>query len=178
MKFQQLETNRLYLRNLNPDVYNFIFSEYDDEELLLFFGFKSLEPLALEKDKFNKGLTTYRMTFSSYQLIEKSSGNIIGMCGFHSWFPEHRRAEIGYHMTDENVKNKGYMSEAIIEVIKYGFEKMDLNRIEACVGSKNIPSLRLMEKSGFVKEGYLRSHYCKNGIIEDSLIFGLLKEDY
>jgi ribosomal-protein-alanine N-acetyltransferase len=55
---------------------------------------------------------------------------------------------------------------------------MKLNRIEAFIGPGNIPSLKLIAKSGFIQEGHLRGHYCKKGIMEDSLVFGLLREEY
>ncbi|GAA4461501.1 hypothetical protein GCM10023093_06270 [Nemorincola caseinilytica] len=61
-------------------------------------------------------------------------------------------------------RNKGYMTEAMQAVIAHGFGQMGLNRIEAFVGTRNEPSLRLMQHFGFTKEGLLRSHYCKNGV--------------
>ena len=55
---------------------------------------------------------------------------------------------------------------------------MGLNRIEAFVSPANEPSLRLLRGFGFAEEGRLRGHYCKNGMIEDSLCFGLLRNEW
>jgi len=91
---------------------------------------------------------------------------------------EHKRAEIGYIMEAESFKRKGLMSEAVGAIIDYGFNKMNLNRIEALVGIENIPSLRLMEKYHFIKEGVLRQHHYTSDIYEDSILFSKLYNDY
>lgn len=178
MNFQKLETPRLYLRILTPEVYTFVFENYSEQELLQFFGCKNLEDLEKEKYKYQNGLTNYRITFLNFQLIEKTNNKIIGACGFHSWFPEHNRAEIGYHLNDEIYKGKGFMSEALERIISYGFNEMNLNRIEALVSTRNMASLNLVRKFDFEKEGVLKSHYFVDGVYEDSVIFGLICENY
>jgi ribosomal-protein-alanine N-acetyltransferase len=70
------------------------------------------------------------------------------------------------------------MKEAVAPVIRYGFEQMQLNRIEAFIGSANEASQRLVKALGFREEGLLRKHYIKDGIAEDSLVFGLLRSEY
>jgi ribosomal-protein-alanine N-acetyltransferase len=70
------------------------------------------------------------------------------------------------------------MSEVLPEVIRYGFTTMKLHRIEAMVGPNNGASLRLMQKFGFRHEGHLKAHYLRNGIYEDSVVFGLLRSEW
>ena len=70
------------------------------------------------------------------------------------------------------------MSEAILRIIDYGFSQMNLHRIEAFIGPANIASQKLVEKLGFQKEGVLREHYRKQGVIEDSIVYSLLKKEY
>jgi ribosomal-protein-alanine N-acetyltransferase len=111
-------------------------------------------------------------------MIDKATSKPVGKCGFHSWYPDHRRAEIGYGFTDENYKGKGLMTEALKEMIKYGFEKMELNRVEAFVGPNNPASLKLIRSLGFTEEGQLREHYYKHPRLEDSICFSLLKKEY
>ena len=89
-------------------------------------------------------------------------------------YPDHFRAEFGYWLFSEEVKNKGYMSEVAQPIITYGFEKMNLHRIEAMVGPYNIASLKIIEKLGFSKEGLMKAHYLRDGIFEDSLVFALI----
>lgn len=102
----------------------------------------------------------------------------MGWCGFHTWFTKHRRAEIGYVLNHDQYKGKGNMKEALPAVLKFGFENMDLHRVEALVAPGNKPSLKLLLRSGFAQEGLLRQHYFVNGKMEDSAIFSLLRSEY
>ncbi|MND70827.1 putative ribosomal N-acetyltransferase YdaF [compost metagenome] len=70
------------------------------------------------------------------------------------------------------------MTEALKPIIQYGFETMKLNRIEAFLSPDNIPSLKLVQKFGFTKEGHLREHYNKDNKLEDSAVYSLLKSEY
>jgi ribosomal-protein-alanine N-acetyltransferase len=178
MEFNYLITDRLKLRIITPTVLQYVYHNYTDEQLIIFLGLPNAEQLAIEKSKFEKGYTTYKIDYIGSQLLDKTNLNVIGWCGFHSWYPEHQRAEIGYHIIEETNKGKGYMSEAFGAIINYGFQHMQLNRIEALIGPQNIASLQLVHKFGFVKEGVMRQHYFKNGQLEDSIIYALLKADY
>jgi len=177
MEFELLETERLFLRKLTPEVYDYIYSNYTDEECMLHLGLSSHEELEKEKERYEKGLSAYDRTFVIFQLVIKESQEIIGMTGFVRFYPDHSRAELGYAMSKEEHKNKGYMFEATERIVQYGFESMNLNRMEALSGSNNIPSLKIIDKLGFKKEGHLKEHYCRGGIVEDSLIFALLKSE-
>ena len=55
---------------------------------------------------------------------------------------------------------------------------MNLHRIEALAASYNIPSLKLLDKMNFKKEGVLREHYSVNDRMEDSVVFSLLKSEF
>lgn len=173
-----LETERLTLRELNPEVFQHLFTKCSDDEIKTFLNLKTAEELEIEKEKFQKGFTTFNKSFCNFQLIEKATGEIIGDCGYHTWYLKHARAEIGYALTDETKKRKGFMAEAMKPIIAHGFEVMKLNRIEAFASLDNIASVKLIESNGFTYEGLLREHYYKNNIVEDSAIFGLLRRDY
>jgi len=70
------------------------------------------------------------------------------------------------------------MTEALEAVLEYGFENMKLNRVEALIAEYNIPSLKLLQRFNFQKEGVLRAHYYVDGIAEDSSMYALLSEDW
>ncbi|MBT9146045.1 MAG: putative ribosomal N-acetyltransferase YdaF [candidate division WS2 bacterium] len=92
---------------------------------------------------------------SEWGIIYKKSNKFIGTCGYLWWSLAHSRAEIAYTLS-RRYWNKGLMTEAVKEVIKYGFEKMVLNRIEARCMVRNIASQRVMEKFGMKSEGIMR----------------------
>ncbi len=177
MKIQNLHTERLELRAIDPEVMDFIFQNYADEEIMNFIGLTDREELEKEKNKWKIGLRTFNKSFHYFQLLDKSSNKIIGWCGYHTWYLDHNRAEIGYGLYEEAIKKKGLMTEALIPVLEYGWKEMKLHRVEAFVSPNNVPSLKLMEKLGFEREGYLKEHYLKSGIYEDSLVFSLLKKN-
>jgi ribosomal-protein-alanine N-acetyltransferase len=70
------------------------------------------------------------------------------------------------------------MTEAVSSIIDYGFNKLNLHRIEALVGSNNIPSLKIMENHNFTKEGLLRQHYNVADKYEDSIVYSILYNEY
>lgn len=178
MEFECISTERLILRKLTPEVYDFVYANYTDEELCTFLGLHANDELEKEKSKYSLGLKTYNRRFLIFQIIEKRSNAILGWCGFHTWYTDHRRAEIGYVLNSVEYMGKGIMSEAVTSVLDYGFTSMQLNRIEAFVGLENDASTNILKKMGFIKEGILREHYCKNGMIEDSILYALLARDY
>jgi len=177
MNFEYLETERLKLRKLTDELYELILTTKSDQEImdLLCIAPKDLEK---EKQKAVRGFGMFNKSMLLFQLIEKESNNVIGWCGYHTWFTQHHRAELGYMLYTDEVKQKGYMKEALKPIIGYGFNNMGLNRIEALIEPKNLPSLKLIKHFNFKEEGLLKNHYLKNGVYEDSMYFGLLAHDY
>lgn len=80
--------------------------------------------------------------------------NIIRGC-FQSCF-------IGYKL-DEQYINRGYMTQAVNAVVQFGFNELKLHRIEGSVLPENARSLRVLEKCGFVREGYSPKYLRING---------------
>ncbi|MFD2603649.1 GNAT family N-acetyltransferase [Flavobacterium suzhouense] len=168
----------MLLRLYTPEVAKHVFTTMSDDELMAFLGLDSTEALAKEKEKFSLGIATYNRSFANFQMIDKETGKHIGACGFHTWVPDHRRAEIGYALDNDAYKQKGLMSEALYAILKYGFNEMNLHRIEALVAEWNTASVKLLTKFGFQKEGVLRQHYVVNDIPEDSVAYSLLKPEF
>lgn len=176
MHFDYLETDRLKLRIVTPQVMDLIMA-LPDGEIMDALGLTD-DGLQKQKAKHAGGLTTHNRKFINFILVEKATGKAIGTCGFHTWAIDHFRAEIGYHLNEDSHKQKGYMSEAVAVVLSYGFNKLNLMRVEALLASYNIPSLKIVEKFGFSYEGTLREHYLVDGLLEDSIMYALLKRDY
>ncbi len=178
MQFNILQTSRLLLREMNPQVYSFLFSTCDDEQLKKQFGLNSDEELEKKKFNFRNSFTMFNKSFTYFQLLNKENETHIGWCGFHTLYTQHSRAEIGYTIWNEADRGKGYMKEAFPVILDFGFNNMNLHRIEAFIGPGNTPSLTLVRSFGFTQEGQLREHYFTNNRFEDSIVFSLLKNDY
>jgi ribosomal-protein-alanine N-acetyltransferase len=82
---------------------------------------------------------------------------------------------IGYWMGRPFVR-QGYMTAAVRAIIPFAFASLRLHRLEAACIPSNAGSIRLLEKTGFVREGYAREYLCINGIWQDHLLYGRLKD--
>lgn len=85
-----------------------------------------------------------------------------------------RSGEIGYWLS-RSVWRQGIMSKAIGQVCEDVFTKSDIVRIHAAVFSENTPSMRLLEKCGFVEEAVLQQAIFKLGIFYDKHVFALVR---
>lgn len=82
-------------------------------------------------------------------------------------------AFIGYFL-DKQHNGKGYTTEAVKLVVKYGFDNLKLHRIEAGVMPHNLGSIRVLEKSGFHKEGLATKNVKINGKWEDHQVLAII----
>ena len=178
VKIDEIYTPRLNLIKITPDIFNHIFETNDDEGIKAFFGVDSDKWLEREKEKYRLGMAMFGKTMVYFVMKDKSTGKAIGGCGYHTWYTEHNRAELGYGITDESYKRKGLMSEALEAVLRYGFNEINLHRVEALTATYNTASIKTLEKFGFTYEGLLREHYYTNGKHEDSPIYSLLKHEF
>lgn len=178
MDFVTIETNRLILKGIAPEQMRHLFENFEKAEIMRILGHRSDEDFEKEVYKHKNGYSTYNRSFKLFLLTDKATETIIGRCGIHNWNMDHHRAEIGYVMHDEDFRRKGLMTEALGAIMAYGFQQLNLNRLEALVGAGNAPSLRLMEKFNFIREGVLRQHYLAEGQYGDSILFSKLAAEY
>ena len=82
---------------------------------------------------------------------------------------------LGYWMGLPFVR-KGYMMAAVRTVIPFAFATLRLHRLEAACIPTNLGSIRLLENTGFVREGYAREYLCINGAWQDHLLYARTKD--
>lgn len=107
---------------------------------------------------------------------EGRSGEHIGTMGLHCQH-EHRHAEVGYNIAIEHW-GKGYATEALRDVLRFGFERVGLERIHAGYYTRNPASRRVLEKCGFVGEGIRPRMYLRFGEWVDLALMRLFREDW
>lgn len=178
LTLEDVETERLILRKVTPADYIHLFENYSKVEIMDFLGYRTEDEYIKEEKRYQGGYTSFNRSFVLFLVINKSSGIVMGACGYHNWIMDHDRAELGYWLHLDDFKEKGFMSEALKFVLDYGFRKMNLHRVEAMVSPQNKSSLNIMKKFGFVEEGFLRENYVVNEKHEDSLIFSKLFSEY
>jgi len=113
----------------------------------------------------------------SWGIVYKPHGKVIGTIGFMWWNPDHNSAEVGYSLAHA-YWNQGIMSEALREIIRFGFVSMGLHRIEAQHECDNPASGRVMEKAGMRHEGTLRGRLYNKGRYVDVELYAILRDHF
>jgi [ribosomal protein S5]-alanine N-acetyltransferase len=83
---------------------------------------------------------------------------------------------LGYWM-GEPYARRGFMTAAVNALIPFAFGALRLHRLEAACIPSNVASVRLLERTGFTREGFAREYLCINGVWQDHLLYALLKND-
>ncbi|MFC7686510.1 GNAT family N-acetyltransferase [Ureibacillus sp. GCM10028918] len=175
--FPVLKTERLNLREVTKEDTAAIFACFSNENVTRYYGEETLihiEQAEKFVDFFSKNYEAKRGIRWGIEI--KGSEGIIGTIGFNAWSPKHKRAEIGYEIHPDYWRN-GYTSEALSEILAYGFEMLGLRRIGAVVFMENDASNKLLTKIGFKKEGVLRDYIVQNGTSHDTYVYSLLKNE-
>lgn len=112
-----------------------------------------------------------------WAILPKTEGCVIGTIGLANCAHQHARAEIGFAIA-RRCWNRGYTSEAVAAVLRYAFEDLRFNRVEALCKVENTASSRVLEKSGLRLEGILRQREFIKGRFEDLKLYAILRQDY
>jgi len=102
---------------------------------------------------------------------------VVGTCGFNEWSQAHRWAELAFDLARAQW-GKGLMGRAVEAVLEWTFRQDRIDRVQAYVRVDNGRSERLLERSGFVREGRLRSFRVCRGLPHDFHVYGLLRSDW
>jgi [ribosomal protein S5]-alanine N-acetyltransferase len=102
---------------------------------------------------------------------------LVGTCGFNEWSPVHRWAELAYDLAQPHW-GKGLMRQAVAAVLQWTFRQDRVDRVHAFVRVDNGRSERLLQRSGFVREGCLRSYRVCRGQAQDFYVYSLLRPDW
>lgn len=110
-----------------------------------------------------------------FAIEARSDGRHIGNCGLHAASPEDRLAELGIAIGEADYRGGGYGTDAMRTLCRFGFDVMNLNRIELRVFNDNPRALRVYQKIGFQLESCLRDADFRQGRYRDVLWMGLLR---
>ena len=116
--------------------------------------------------------------FSIYVINENKSDAIIGNCAIQDINSKNRACSCGITIGEKDYQNKGYGTEAMEMLVEYGFNTLNMNRIELTVYEFNIRAYKLYQKVGFIEEGRKRQARYHNGRYHDEIIMAILREDW
>lgn len=144
-----LETNRLVLRTFTPEDASLIYELNLDPEVTRYTG-DPVKDLKHAADILEQViLPQYALyNYGRWAVHIKDGMEFIGWCGLKNR-PERQEIDLGYRFL-KSFWGKGYASEAAFASIKYGFEKLNLQRIVGRAMPANVGSLRVLEKCGMI----------------------------
>lgn len=172
-----IETKRLLLRRMTMKDAQDIFEYSRDPEVARHVLWSAQKHISEAKEYVRYMTKRYRDDLpSSWGIIDKESGKLVGTIGYMSLSEENASVEVGYSLA-RWLWGKGLMTEALRAVIDYTFDAMDINRIEAQHELLNPSSGRVMEKCGMTKEGVLRQRLYNKGKFVDVALYSILRED-
>ena len=172
--FPILHTDRLDLIEIKQNHLSDLFCLFGDANVVRYYN---LLPFQYESEG-QRLIDLFQTRFTNQTGIRwgislKGTSNIIGTIGYNSYTTNHK-ATIGYDL-QTRYWNNGYATEALKKALEYGFQELQLNRIDAEVMQGNIGSEKVLSKLNFKNEGILRDWMYWNEKHYDMTMFSLLK---
>ena len=175
--FPTLETDRLNLREVGVSDADDVFV-FRSDPIVQRYNAKPLSEISEAVDLIRELDELYQRTDGIvWGITLKGVDSIIGLVGFHQW-SYHNRAVLGYDLAHTHWA-QGFGSESATRVIRFGFEVMGLNRIEAPTVADNFESRKMLEGLGFTCEGIRREYTLQDdGEYHGSAMYSLLQREY
>jgi len=173
-----LHTARLRLRPFDDADANALFALHTNTEVLRYWD----APPWRDRARAERFITACRQmaedsTGARLAVDRISHGTFIGWCSLNKWNPDYRSASLAYCFHDA-AWGHGYATEAVRALLRWAFDTLNLNRVQAETDTRNAASARVLEKLGFVREGTLREDCVVDGEVSDSWVFGLIRSEW
>lgn len=145
----------------------------NDPEVTAGLGHRYPTPLQVQRDwvRDNARPTAEYSRFS----VETLGGRLLGVCGLYHVTSEHRSAELGVAIMDKTQWGRGYGTDAVRTLCRFGFDHLRLHRIELLVFAFHDRAIRAYERAGFVREAVAREAHWGNGRWYDDVYMSVLE---
>ena len=174
-----LENDRARLESLTEKHFNLLLSIAMEREIWEFTSadikneadFRRYFDIALKERKEGRSYP--------FAMYDKQAGCYAGCTRYANISMSDKRLEIGWTWYKPSLQRTGINKACKFLLLSFGFEKLELNRIELKTSHLNLKSQAAMLKIGAVKEGVLRRHAIgENGTVRDTVYFSFIKEDW
>lgn len=174
-----IETERLKLRRFEyTDDDDMLKYWIADEKIQSMYSVPVFTTKEAVKELPDKYIGSYSESdYYRWAIIEKNSEKCIGQIAFFLVDSKNHFAEIEYCIGSE-FQCRCYATEATKAIIRYGFEIINLHKIQICTKTINKPSKRVIEKCGFTYEGTLRDYFNMNGNYVGRLYYFMLRNEF
>lgn len=175
----QLETDRLLLREFQPDDWPAVLAYQSDPRYLRFYPWTGRTPddvRAFVQMFVEAQQEQPRLKFQ-LAIVLNGEARPIGNCGIRRKTAGAREADLGYELAPEHW-GQGYATEAARAMLAFGFDELKLHRIWAQCLAENRASARVLERLGMRQEGRLRENEWLKGRWRDTLLYGILEGEW
>ncbi len=173
-----LKGEKVILRPVRRSDIEYYLKWFNDPEVTQYLSMY-LPMTEMAEEKWIEELGTSRATTTAAFVIEAVEGEgnkAIGSVGLSNINSKDHNAIFGIGIGEKDYWSKGYGTEATRLIIKYGFDQLNLHRINSFAISFNERSIRLHLRVGFTEEGRQKEAVFKNGAYHDHVVFGLLRK--
>jgi len=173
-----LTTERLRLRPLAAEDEAALFEIFSDPEVMRYWSSTPWESRS-DAAKYIERIRRHFGTGDLYQwgVARREDDRVIGTGTLAHVDAQNRRAEIGFALRRDHW-GRGWMLEATTALVDFAFGELRLHRLEADVDPRNEASLRLLERLGFSREGYMRERWLVGAEVNDTVFLGLLASEW
>ena len=110
--------------------------------------------------------------------VETKKRKLIGCTGLTYIDWKNSRAEVSIYIGDKNYKGKGYGTDTLKTLMRYGFEELNLHMLFGEIFEYNKANIRLFEKCGFKRDGVLRHRLYRDGKYWNSVVYSILRDEW
>lgn len=156
MLFKELETDRLFLKNISRYDREFILKQFSNDEVNRYlFDAEPLTDIFGADEIIDFYMQPEPRAQHRWILVRKDDETKIGTCGFHCWDKSNGCCDIGYDLYPD-YWGKGYMMEALKAICAFARSGMKVSGINAWISIDNEKSVMLAEKLGFAFTGQIK----------------------
>jgi RimJ/RimL family protein N-acetyltransferase len=171
------EGKLIRLRAREPEDEPLLYQWFNDPEVTEFLSMRYPLSHAQEKD-FVERTKAIAYGGASFAVETAAEQRLIGGCELRTAPPEDRWAELGIALGDKASWDGGYGTDVMVTLCRFGFQEMNLHRIELWVHARNSRARHVYEKVGFREEGVRRQAFFKHGQYRDVVLMGLLEDEF
>lgn len=176
-----LQGSRIVLRGVRRDDLPILWTYANDAEVELTGGGDPPIPQSLERMQAEFDSNASKGGRDGTWFAIEADGKVIGQCGLFGWDKFRgvgHGCELGIAIGDKSYWNRGYGREAIGLLLDYGFMYWNLHRISLETSSINLRAIRCYTACGFIEEGRLRQNEWQNGRFVDTVVMGILRDEW
>lgn len=172
MVHRPLEGRLVQLRAREPGDEELAYQFFNDPEVTEFLAMRY--PFSRQQEREALSVPA-RWPGAHFAIETLEEGRFVGTCSLEVVSPESRRGELGIAIGDKGFRDRGYGTDAVRTLCRFGFEEMNLHRIELEVFEENARARHVYERLGFVVEGVRRDGWFQAGHYQDLIVMGLLE---